>query len=65
MSGVFSVVIVIALIAVLGALGIGILSMTKGGSFNAKYSNKLMRLRIILQFTALALIVLAFLLRGD
>ncbi len=63
MSVVFSVAVAAALAAVLGALALGILSMARGGSFNARYGNRLMRLRVILQFAALALIVLAFLLR--
>ena len=42
---------------------LGILSMARGGEFNAKYGNKLMRARVITQFVALALMALAFLMR--
>jgi len=35
-----------------------------GGEFAKRHGNRLMRLRILLQFTALALIALAFFLRG-
>ena len=63
MSGGFGVVIGLALALVLAALVLGVLSMARGGEFNAKYGNKLMRARVIAQFVALALMVLAFLMR--
>ena len=50
----------ISMVLVLTVLGIGIISMIKGGKFNKKYGNKLMRARIILQGIALGLIALAF-----
>ena len=46
----------------MGALGVcllGIFAMARGGDFNKKYSNKLMRARILLQL--LALVVFAIL----
>ena len=49
------------MLAVLGVLFIGVFAMVRGGEFNRKYGNKLMRLRVILQFTAVALIVAALL----
>jgi len=63
MSGAFAIVIGLALASVLVALALGILSMARGGAFNAKYGNLFMRARVIAQFVALALMVLAFLLR--
>jgi hypothetical protein len=63
MSGAFEIVIGLALASVLAALALGILSMARGGEFNAKYGNMLMRARVITQFVALALMVLAFLMR--
>ncbi len=63
MASGFGVVIGLALASVLGALGLGIFSMTRGGEFNAKYGNLLMRARVITQFVALALMALAFLMR--
>lgn len=63
MSGVFGILIGVALASVLVALGLGIFSMTRGGEFNAKYGNKLMRARVITQFIALALLALAFFMR--
>ena len=63
MSVGFQIVIGLALASVLVALVLGIFSMARGGAFNAKYGNILMRARVISQFVALALMVLAFLLR--
>ncbi len=64
MSGGFGILIGFALASVLAALALGLFSMTRGGDFNAKYGNKLMRARVIAQFAALALLVLAFLMRA-
>ncbi len=44
-------------------LGIG--GFAKGGKFNAKYGNKMMQLRILLQAVAIALILLFVYLRGQ
>ncbi len=57
-SAVFPMLIVIALLAVLVVLFIGIVAMLRGGEFNRKYGNKLMRLRVALQALAVLLIVL-------
>ncbi len=65
MSGIFPVLIGIALAAVLGALTVGVISMLKGGDFNRRNANRLMRLRVGLQFCALVLLGLAFLFRGS
>lgn len=56
----FFILMIIAMLAVAGTLAIGIFSMVKGGAFNDKYGNKLMRLRVILQGVALACMALAF-----
>jgi hypothetical protein len=63
-SGAFPVVIVLALLAVLAALGLGLIGMARGGEFNDRYGNKLMRLRVSLQFLAIVLVVLAILASG-
>ena len=52
---------IIAMVAVLGALGTGLYAMTRGGEFNAKYGNRLMQLRVALQAVALLLFGLAML----
>lgn len=54
------IAIILALISVLGALALGIVSMVKGGEFNKKHGNKLMRMRVILQGLTLGLLALAF-----
>jgi hypothetical protein len=43
--------------AVLGVLVVGVAGFARGGEFNKKYANKIMRLRILLQFVAVLLIV--------
>ena len=42
----------------LGVLATGVLAMMKGGEFNRKYANKLMRARILFQFLALVFLAL-------
>lgn len=59
MSGFFFILMIAAMVAVLAALGMGLFSMVKGGEFNKKYGNKLMRTRVTLQGLALALFLLA------
>lgn len=56
---------VAAVLAVLVILMIGLGSFTKGGEFNRKYSNKLMRMRIIAQAVAVGLILLYAIIRGN
>tara|TARA_B100000686_G_scaffold293233_1_gene322604 strand:- start:19747 stop:19956 length:210 start_codon:yes stop_codon:yes gene_type:complete len=51
-------IIFIFLFAVVIVLFIGIFSMLRGGEFNKKWGNKLMRARVILQGIAILLIVL-------
>jgi uncharacterized membrane protein affecting hemolysin expression len=59
MSQILLIVALIACFAVLGVLLFGVGSFAKGGEFNRKYANKIMRLRIIAQAVAIALILLA------
>ena len=60
----FFYVIVFACLAVLAVLAVGIGGFAKGGEFNRKYANKIMRLRLLLQFVAIILIVLFVWIRG-
>lgn len=55
----FYILIPISIAAVTIVLGAGLYGMFQGGEFNKKYSNKLMRLRILLQFVAIVIIMLA------
>lgn len=54
----------VAVLAVLGILMLGIGSFGKGGEFNRKHANKIMRWRIGAQAVAVALILLFVYLRG-
>ena len=51
------IVAAIACIAVLGVLIVGVVGFARGGEFNRLYANKIMRLRLLLQFVAVVLIV--------
>ena len=51
------VIVVIAMATVAIILVIGIGGFGRGGEFNRKYANKLMRLRILAQFVAVILIL--------
>ena len=61
MSSVLPVLIVVAVLATIGALALGLVSMVRGGDFNARNSNRFMRMRVMLQLAALVLIGIAFL----
>ena len=43
----------------LGVLMVGVVSMGKAGEFNRKYSNKLMRMRVMFQLATVACLILA------
>ena len=57
MNGPLYILVVVACLAVLIVLMIGIGGFSRGGDFNRKYANKIMRLRIILQAIAIILIL--------
>jgi hypothetical protein len=54
------VLIPVTLGAVLIALGLGLYALFRGGDFGRSWSNKLMRLRVLLQFIAVVVLVAAF-----
>jgi len=58
MSNFLFVLLVIAMIGTLGVLFFGLFSMARGGEFNKRNANKLMRLRVLMQFIAVVLFVL-------
>ena len=60
----FNIAIPVTLAAVFITLCVGIFALFKGGAFGRSYSNKLMRLRVLLQFIAVCVLVAAFLWRG-
>ena len=65
MSGFALFLLPILLLAVLAVLLIGVAAMFKGGEFNKKYGNKLMQLRVGLQFVAVILLLLFAFTSGD
>ena len=59
------IVVAIACLVVLGILLTGIGGFAKGGDFNRKHANRIMRYRIYAQFVAVALLlVFVFVRRG-
>lgn len=61
MTNALSVLLLVALIAIVAVLLFGVFAMARGGEFNRKYGNLLMRWRIGLQLAAVALLILFFL----
>lgn len=57
-------VVILAAMAVLVILMIGIGGFAKGGEFNRKHANRIMRYRIIAQAVAVALVLLFVFLRS-
>lgn len=62
MNTALSVLIVLGLGATLAVLGVGVVAMIRGGEFNRRYGNKLMRARVIVQGATILVLVLAFML---
>ena len=65
MRDIFSFLIPAALAAVAITLGFGIYSLFRGGDYARSNSNRLMRLRVILQFVAIVILVAAVLWRSN
>ena len=57
MENLFDILILLAIGAVAVTLAMGIYSLYRGGDFARNNSNKLMRLRVVLQAVAIALLV--------
>ena len=60
MRTVFHILVPLMLIAVTAALGMGFYALFRGGDFGRTWSNKLMRLRVLMQAIAVAVLVAAF-----
>ena len=58
LAAVLPMLIILSLIAVLVVLGVGVIGMLRGGDFNRRYGNKLMRVRVATQGLAILLILL-------
>lgn len=59
MDRVFDYLIPVALAGVTLTLFVGLFALFRGGEFGRSYSNKLMRLRVVMQAIAVALLVIA------
>ena len=59
------VILAASLLIVACILGWGVLTMARGGSYNVKNSNRIMRYRIVLQALALVVILVLMWLRRD
>lgn len=64
MNGIFSILMIMAMLAVVGSLFIGLFFMARGGGGDAKRSNKAMRLRVALQGFAVLLFIIAMMTQG-
>ncbi len=60
MDRLFDILIPVSILAVALTLGVGIYSLFRGGDFARSHSNKLMRLRVLLQFVAILVLMTAF-----
>jgi hypothetical protein len=56
----FQILLAFFLIAVSATLCLGIYALFRGGDFGRSWSNKLMRLRVLLQFCAIVVLVAAY-----
>ncbi len=56
------ILIIIALATTLGVLGLGVVSMLRGGEYNRRYGNIIMRARLITQGVTILLVILFFVL---
>lgn len=59
-----SVLLLVALAAVLGVLITGVAAFAKGGEFNRRHANHLMNLRVGTQFVAVVILGLIMLVRS-
>ena len=55
------IVLLIAMAAVVATLFTGLIGMARGGDFNRKHGNRLMRWRVMAQFTAIVIFAIAML----
>jgi len=59
MDSLFQILIPLSLLTVATVLAVGIYALFRGGDFGRSYSNKLMRLRVVTQAVAVAILVAA------
>lgn len=59
MAGFAIFLMVVAMVITLGIVFTGVFAMARGGEFNNKWANKLMRARVVMQLFALIMFVVA------
>ena len=59
MDGLLTYAVPLAALATFCVLCVGLFGLFRGGAFNRTYSNKLMRLRVLLQFVTVVLAMTA------
>jgi len=64
MEIILNILIVVALLALLVTLGLGLFNMARGGEGSSARSNILMRYRVGIQFVAVMLLVVGFISKG-
>jgi hypothetical protein len=65
MASVLNTLVIVALVGTLAVLIAGIFAMTRGGEFNRKWGNLLMRARVAGQAVAIVLLFALFLINRD
>ena len=55
-----AILIAVSLLVVLGTLGLGIVSVARGGDFNRKWGNRFMRWRVTAQAISIGIILFGF-----
>lgn len=63
MKALFFTLVIVAATITLAVLVTGIFAMARGGEFNRKHSNRLMRLRVVAQGIALVLFAIAMMIK--
>lgn len=59
-----SILLLIAMLATLGVLAVGLAGFFKGGEFNRKYGNRLMQARVALQAVAVVILLVLLVTHG-
>jgi hypothetical protein len=65
MNGFLPLLLGIVLLAILAVLLTGVIGMARGGEFNRRHGNRLMRWRVLLQVLAVAIVFILLLNTGS
>jgi hypothetical protein len=63
MNSILPTLVIVSMLVTLSILLFGVITMIRGGDFNRRNGNKLMRARVIMQGVTLLLVVLMFVAR--